>query len=86
MKVEQNTDIEYSREICGGFAWIRGATAGFSRQYFYGSQSGDARVVLTWDGNTVSWYGTSAAYQLNQGDTTGPYATTVATYHYVAIG
>ena len=56
----------------GGFAWIRGMSAGSVRR-----QTSES-VTLTWSGNSLSFYSsTSAEAQLNKASTT---------YQYVAIG
>lgn len=57
----------------GDFSWVRGQANGKS----YVDSSQVQSVILTWSGNTISWYGSSAAIQLNESG---------STYYYVAIG
>ena len=60
---------ETASSYTGHSVFVVGCPKSFSEQY-------NKTLTVEWDGNSISWYGSSAAVQLNSN----------ATYYYVALG
>jgi hypothetical protein len=74
----------YSSDMSMFTPYIAGASKFYSG-YFSGTTPYLGENTVTLNDKTMSWYGTSAQYQLNKAPTTG-FPSFDGTYHYVAIG